>query len=241
VSGRRVTLEVCLDSLASAIAARTGGADRIELCAAMDDGGLTPSYGLIRAVRRAVRVPLHVLVRPRTGDFHYSTGELRTMADDVEAARDLGADGVVLGALTAARSVDSRAMRRLVAAARPMSVTFHRAFDDVPGRGAALDALIDLGVDRVLTSGGKPTAFEGRRAIARTVADSAGRIGVIAGGGVDPRSVVRLLEATGADEVHTGSAVATARTSGRGGYRARIGVVDAAKVRRFVRSLRELG
>jgi copper homeostasis protein len=239
MTARGITLEICLDSVESALAARDGGAHRIELCAAMPDGGITPSFGLIRSVRRAVRTRLHVLIRPRPGDFRYSPAELRAMSDDILAAKELGADGVVLGVLTAHRDVDVRAISRLVRAARPMSVTFHRAFDDVRDRAGALDTLIDQGVDRVLTSGGASTAFGGRKEIGRLVARSAGRIAVMAGGGVGPPTVARLLAETGIGEVHAGSAVSTARTSGRSVYRSGIAVVEAGKVKSFLKLLRE--
>jgi copper homeostasis protein len=233
-----VTLEICLDSLESAIAAREGGASRLELCGAMGVGGLTPSFGLLRSVRRAVPLTLHVLVRPREGDFCYSAGEIRAMSDDILAAKEFGADGIVTGVLTAGRTVDVRAMRRLLRAAAPLPVTFHRAFDDVRGRRAALESLVDLGVARVLTSGGRPTAFEGRKEIGRTVAHAAGRIAVMAGGGIGRRTVAGILEASGVGELHVGSAVAAARTNGRGAYRVRLRVVDAARVRSFLRAMR---
>lgn len=232
-----VTLEVCLDSVESAVAARDGGAGRIELCAAMADGGITPSCGLVAAVRRAVRIRLHVLVRPRPGDFVYSGMELRAMADDIRAAKDLGAEGVVVGALTARRAVDSGTMERLIRAAEPMSVTFHRAFDEVRRRDRALEALIDLGVDRVLTAGAAATAFDGRREIGRLVAQSAGRIAVMAGGGVGHRTAARLVEETGVREVHAGGAVAKPVVSGKGTYRALVSVVSEAKTRALVRVL----
>jgi copper homeostasis protein len=238
MTGRDITLEVCLDSLRSAVAARDGGAGRIELCTAMTAGGLTPSFGLLRSVRRAVRIPVQVLIRPRPGDFRYSAEELRAMSDDIKAAKELGADGVVVGVLAADRTVDVRAMKRLVRAARPLSVTFHRAFDEVPRRRAALDTLLDLGVDRVLTSGGKAAAYEGREEIGRLVADSGGRIVVMAGGGVERQTVAGLLEATRVGEVHVGNAVATLRINGRGAYRAVVGIVDAGKVRSFLAAMR---
>lgn len=234
-----VTLEVCLESPESAIAARAGGAGRIELCSWMDAGGVTPSAGLIRAVRRVVGIPLFVLIRPRPGDFVYSAAELRTMDDDIRAARDLGADGVVIGALTARGTVDRRAVERLLRAAGPMGTTFHRAFDDVAGRAAALGVLADLGVERVLTSGGAPTAFAGRKEIARLVRLAAGRIVVMAGGGVGLRTAARLVGESGVREVHSGSAVATDRPEGRGAYRVPVGRVSAAKVRALVRRLGE--
>ena len=230
MSTRRVALEVCLDSLDSAVAAARGGADRIELCSAMEVGGVTPSIGLVRAVQRAVRTPLHVLVRPRPGDFVYSDEELRLMLDDVSAAREAGADGIVTGALTSKGGVHLRATARLVRAAGPLGVTFHRAFDAARDRHGALEALIDLGVRRVLTSGGASNAFRGRLEIARLVAAAKGRIAMMAGGGVELRTVARLVAETGVAEVHTGSGVSTIRASAQGAFRARLGIVDARKV-----------
>lgn len=238
MSPRAVTLEICLDSPESAVAARDGGADRIELCASMQEGGVTPSCGLIKAVRRAVRIPLHVLIRPRPGNFQYSPAEVRAMVHDVLAAKYLGADGVVLGIVTADLAVDARTLARLIRAARPMSVTFHRAFDEIPQRADALEILVDLGVERVLTAGGAPTALGGRKEIARLVGQSDGRIAVMAGGGVDRRTAARLVAETGVREVHVGSAVAAVRTSGKGIYRSRIAVVGEAKVRSLVSQLR---
>jgi copper homeostasis protein len=235
---RAVTLEICLDSPDSAVAARDGGADRIELCASMQEGGITPSCGLIKSVRRVVRTRLHVLIRPRPGNFQYSAAEVRAMIHDILAAKYLGADGVVLGIVGADLTVEARTLTRLIRAARPMHVTFHRAFDEIPDRAGALETLIDLGVERVLTAGGAPTAFEGRKEIGRLVAQSGGRIAVMAGGGVDRRTVARLVAETGVREVHVGSAVAAVRTSGKGIYRSRIAVVGEAKVRSIVSLLR---
>jgi copper homeostasis protein len=160
------------------------------------------------------------------------------MADDIRAAKELGADGVVLGVLTAGRAVDARAMAPLLRAARPMGVTFHRAFDDIPRRADALEALVDLGVERVLTAGGAPNAFDGRREIGRLAAQAAGRIAVMAGGGVGRWTVMRLLAESGVREVHIGSAVATVRNSGRGAYRTEMSVVSESKVKSMVRLLR---
>ncbi len=239
---KNILLEICVDSFASAVAAEAGGADRIELCAAIGLGGVTPSPGLIGSVCARLRIPVHVLVRPRPGGFRYTSDELAIVRKDILAAKELGAAGVVVGVLNARGSVNVPAMARLIRAARPMKVTFHRAFDSVAGRVggrcAALRTLVDLGVDRVLTTGGPPMALEGRRRLRELVELSGGRIAVMAGGGLTRSGVARILRETGVGEVHVGSAVATFRRSGTGPFLVREGVVDPAKVEAFVRLIR---
>src|ERR1700712_3387387 len=154
-----IRTEVCVESAGGARAAAHGGADRIELCAALELGGLTPSAGLLEAVVDII--PTHVLIRPRAGDFVYDKYEIRVMAKDIEHAIDKGAVSVVIGALTADGDVDLPAMTRLLNAAENVPVTFHRAFDSTRDPLAALDDLMELGIDRLLTSGGRPTAEEG--------------------------------------------------------------------------------
>lgn len=201
-------VEACVDSVASAVAAERGGAGRVELCADLASGGTTPSAGTIALTRERVRIPVFVLVRARDGDFLVDADELETMRRDVLVARRDGADGVVVGALTADGAVDIAAMRALVAAARPMAVTFHRAFDAARDQDEALDVLLSLGVDRVLTSGGAPTARAGANRLAALVRRAAGRIAVLAGGGVRADHVAELVAATGVREVHVrGAAV----------------------------------
>lgn len=236
-----IQLEICVDSFASAAAAGSGGADRIELCAGMDSGGVTPSSGLIAGVCAKLRIPVHVLVRPRPGGFRYSRDELAIMRRDVLAAKELGADGVVIGVLNARGTVDASAMSGLIRAARPMVVTFHRAFDQVSNPGQALRSLVDLGVDRVLTSGGPRTAFSGRARIGELVESAGGRIAVMAGGGITRSRVARIVADSGVREVHVGSAVTSYDKAGRGVFLAREGVVDPAKVEAFVRQLGAMG
>ncbi len=233
----KILLEICVDSFASAIAAEAGGADRIELCAAPDSGGVTPSHGLIGSVCSRLRIPVQVLVRPRPGGFRYSPDELAILRKDILAAKDLGAAGVVVGVLSARGTVDAPAMARLIRAARPMNVTFHRAFDQVAGRGSGLRTLVDLGVERVLTTGGPRTAFAGRGRLGELVESAGGRIAVMAGGGVTGSGVARIIAESGVREVHVGSAVTTFQKNGNGVFLAREGVVDPAKVKAFVRLL----
>lgn len=197
-----VLIEACVDSVESAVAAERGGAGRIELCDNLLDGGTTPSAGTIAECRRRVRIPIYVMIRPRGGDFLYSDVELAVMRRDIVQAEALGADGVVLGLLKRDGAVDAARTRALVALARPMDVTFHRAIDVCRDPVAALDALIAIGVDRVLTSGQAPTALRGAAVIRRLVERAAGRIAVLAGGGIDERNARRVLERTGVRELH---------------------------------------
>jgi len=197
-----VLIEVLVDSVASARAARAGGADRLEVCQNLFEGGTTPSLGLLKAMRAAVDLPLNVMIRPRGGDFCYSDDELDVMRHDVLAAKDAGANGIVLGLLRPDGTVDEERTARLVALARPLPVTFHRAIDMTRDLGEALEALVRLGVDRVLTSGGEATVWEGVDAIAALMERAAGRIIVMPGGGIREHNVQKVLARTGAREVH---------------------------------------
>ena len=198
----RVQLEIAANSLASALAAQEGGADRVELCENLGEGGCTPSYGTLAMARERLRIPLYVLIRPRGGDFLFDALERDTMLRDIELCVRLGCDGVVIGALTQDGEVDVALCRDLIAAARPLGVTFHRAIDVAHDPQAALDAAITLGCERVLTSGAQASAIEGADAIASLVQRAAGRIGVMAGAGVTPGNVRDLVQRTGVREVH---------------------------------------
>ena len=205
----RVLVEACLDSVPSALAAEAGGAGRIELCDNLIEGGTTPSAGTIAECRERLRIPIFVMIRPRGGDFLYSDVEYAVMQRDVAHAKSLGADGVVLGLLRPDGTVDVERTRRLVETARPLAVTFHRAIDVSRDADEALDALVAIGVDRVLTSGQAPTAPEGAAVIGRMVRRAAGRIVVLPGCGIDETNAARLVAETGAREVHVRGTVVT--------------------------------
>lgn len=197
-----VTIEACVETPAQARAAAAAGADRIELCRDLAVGGLTPSAEAIRATRGAVSVPVFVMVRERPGPFAYTPAEVAAMVDRIGEVRAAGADGIVCGAVTEGGGVDLPATRRLVSAARPGAVTFHRAFDEVPDPSSALEALVSLGIERVLTAGGRGPASAHLGTLARLVVQAAGRIRVMAGGSVRPGNVLALVRHTGVAEVH---------------------------------------
>lgn len=200
----KIHVEVCIDSLDSALAAESAGADRVELCANLLEGGTTPSAGQIAEIRRSVSLKLHVMIRPRGGDFCYTPGEFRIMERDIVAAKDLGADAVVIGILDPRGALDENRMRTLVELARPMKVTCHRAIDMSRDLRKSLEVLTALGVDYVLTSGGEQTAPKGSAQIARLVRAARGRIAVMAGSGIDEKNVRRVIAATGVREIHVG-------------------------------------
>lgn len=207
----RPLLEIAAGSLGDALAAQEGGADRIELCANLDVGGTTPSYGTIASARDRVRIPLYVLIRPRAGDFCYDAAELEVMRRDVEACVGLGCDGVVIGALDADGDVDETVCRALIAAAGSLGVTFHRAFDAARDQTRALETIIALGCERVLTSGGEATALAGAARITVLVRHAGARLRVMAGAGIDAGNIRDVALRTRALELH-GSARAL-RTS----------------------------
>src|SRR5574338_1474577 len=177
-----ILVEACVDSVESALAAERGGANRLELCDALFDGGTTPSAGMIAACKERVSTPVFVIIRPRGGGFVYSLPELDVMRRDIVAARGLGADGVVIGALRADGSIHEEHTRSLVDAAGETPVTLHRAFDVTPDLGRALETLIACGVSRVLSSGGAPTAREGAERLGSLVRQAGDRLVVMAGG-----------------------------------------------------------
>ncbi len=199
-----VLIEVCVDSVASAVAAERGGAGRVELCSDLLEGGVTPSAGLIELVRARTSIGLQVMVRPRGGDFYYTQEEFETMRRDIIAARKLGADGVVMGILNADGSVDIGRTRELVELARPLNVTFHRAFDMSADLFRALESVCATGADRLLTSGGKKTALQAADLIARLVEAARGRVAIMACGGINHHNANSIIEQTGVKEIHVG-------------------------------------
>ncbi len=199
----KLFLEICTASVPSAIAARDGGADRVELCTALPEGGLTPSYATIKETRRQLSIPVHVLIRPREGDFLYSKEELDVMCEDISLARDLGVDGVVCGALDADGNIDRKAMERLMQASRGMSFTFHRAFDLCRNPFKSLDVLIELGVNTLLTSGQATTAPEGADLIKKLIGLSQETgLTIMPGCGIRPDNLAQFIRETGAQTVH---------------------------------------
>ena len=206
----KILLECCVASVESAVNAELGGAGRVELCSALELGGVTPSSAVIRLARERIGVPLFVLIRPRGGDFHYSPLEVEVMKTDIDAARDLGADGIVLGILREDGNVDVERTAELIEAAGGASITFHRAFDSTPDPLAALETLRELGVNRVLTTGGADRAEESLTGLEKLAEAAAGRIGILPGGGINHENCRRIIEQTGAREIHVGSAVCSA-------------------------------
>ncbi len=202
-----IKLEICVDSIASALAAEKGGADRIELCGALSEGGLTPSAGLISTVLGTLKIDVFVLIRPRRGDFYYSDREIAAMKYDINLAKKLGAKGVVIGMLKKDGTVDKACMQELVSLARPMQVTFHRAFDLTPDPVKALDDLLDLEVDRLLTSGQQQEAEEGLELITQLVKRAGDRLHIMPGGGINENNILKIKMTSGAQEFHTSAKI----------------------------------
>lgn len=197
-----VRLEVCVECLESAVKAAAAGAARLEVCANLAVGGTTPSAGLVGAVLEKVEVPVHVLIRSRPGDFCYDRDELAVMERDIRVYRTMGVHGFALGALNSDGTVDKVATARLMAAARPGHITFHRAFDAAADPLKALSDLIELGVDTLLSSGQAPSAVEGLTLLAQLARFGQGRIAVMPGAGIDRSNVARIARLTSASYVH---------------------------------------
>ena len=194
--------EICANSVASCIAAQEGGADRVELCAGIPEGGTTPSYGMIKSARESINISLNVIIRPRGGDFLYSKEELKEMLYDIQTARKLGADGLVFGCLTPEGKVDIEAMKPLMEAAGDTPVTFHRAFDHSSDPMQALEDIISLGCARILTSGCRPTALEGADLLSQLVETAGDRIIIMPGCGVKENNIAEIARLSGAREFH---------------------------------------
>ena len=195
-------VEACVDTVDSSVAAERGGAGRLELCAALGDAGTTPSAGMIRAVKARVRIPVVVIIRPRGGGFVYSDSEMDVMRRDIDVARECGADGIAIGLLTADARIDVMRMQNLVQRAGDMLVTCHRAFDLTSNLHDSMEALVDIGVTRVLTSGGVQTALEGADVIAALRENAGDRMQVMAGGGIREDNVAEVIRLSGVSEVH---------------------------------------
>jgi len=206
-----ILLEVCVDSAAGLAAAIAGGADRIELCSALELGGLTPSPGLI-CLAALAPIPVYAMIRPRPGDFIFAPADLDVMRAEIDLVRETGLAGVVLGASLAGGALDEAMLRHLTAHAAGLGTTLHRAIDLVPDFDTAVDLAADLGFERILTSGGARHAVEGIDTIARMIERAAGRLGILAGSGIRPANVGLLLHHLALTEVHA-SCSAPARSA----------------------------
>jgi copper homeostasis protein len=195
-------IEICAVGLNSALIAEKAGAHRIEFCENLEAGGLTPSYGLLKMVRNLVSIPIHVLIRPRRGDYVYDNKLIDVMVEDVLMVKSMGFEGVVIGVLDKNADLDIDRFNVLMEAAKGLSVTFHRAIDVAADKMKLIAQLIELNVDRVLTSGGQISAWEGRTAIAAMQQQFGSNIKIMAGSGIHSANVVRLLQETGVEEVH---------------------------------------
>ncbi len=201
---RRYLLEISVETGEAALAAQRGGADRIELCGNLSIGGVTPSIEAMRTVREQLHIPIFAIIRPRGGDFVYSEGESAEMKRSIAEAKRARMDGVVLGILTKDRLVDIERTRELVAIARPLPATFHRAFDDCANLRVALEDVMQTGASRILTSGGAQSALEGAAILAELVAAAGNRITIVPGAGISASNIARVVRETGAREFHSG-------------------------------------
>ena len=238
---RSITFELCAETLQACFAAREGGADRIELCSALSEDGLTPSHGFIQAAVERSSLPVYLLLRPRAGDFVYSDAEFRLMREDLVHSRALGVSGFVLGVLRADGTVDVERTRELVVLADPLEVTFHRAFDLTRSLDAALEDVIATGCRRVLTSGGECDVVAGAGNLARLVERAAGRITIAVGGGLRLDNAALVARATQARHFH-GSVrrrIESAGTSGLASAFTTKYLVDSNDIRLMVETLRE--
>jgi copper homeostasis protein len=196
------TFEVAVDSIESALIAQDYGAHRIELCADLGIGGITPSHAMITVAKKLLNIPMNVIIRPRRGDFLYTEAEFDIMCGDIEYAKSLDVNGVVLGILLSDGHIDVERTRELIKLAQPLEVTFHRAFDMAKDPHHALDNLISLGVDTLLTSGQQPTAEQGLSLITELVKQADGRIRIMPGSGINPNNIKALVEGSSAKEFH---------------------------------------
>ena len=243
-------LEVCVESIGDVITAQSGGADRVELCGSLLEGGITPSHGFIAAALERASVPVSVMIRPRGGDFVYDAPELEVMRRDIELVRELGGSGVVLGVLREDGTIDAPRTRELVEHARPLEVTFHRAFDMTRDLREALDVLLDVGVRRVLTSGGARSVPEELDAIAEFVKRAGDRMSVMPGGGITEENLREVIARSRASEYHVSARGTCASPMRHRNERCALGPAgdeyvrrgtDEERVRAFVEILRKEG
>lgn len=232
-----ITLEICIDSVESANAAQKGGAHRVELCENLTEGGTTPSEAMIKLVRKKISIDLHVMIRPRGGNFVYSELEFGLMEQDIAIVKELGVEGVVFGLLLPDGAIDVNRTLRLVELSDPMNVTFHRAFDVANDPYLALENVIDAGADFLLTSGQRSSAMEGVACISKLVKQANGRIVIMAGAGITAVNVREVVRKTGISEIHVGTGVTGIVHSAGDTLPAESGgsnIVDAEKVRRLL-------
>lgn len=199
---KKVNIEICVDSLQSALSAQNGGADRIELCDNLIGGGTTPSLGMIELARKYLAIDINVMIRPRSGDFCYSPLEIEVMKKDIEIAKKYGVDGIVIGVLKPNGEIDVNRMKELIELSRPLTVTFHRAFDMTRDPFESLEILIDLGVERILTSGKESKAVEGINLIKELVKRAEDKIIIMPGAGINEENIREIINNTGVREVH---------------------------------------
>ena len=199
---KEILIEICVDSIESALAAERAGAHRIELCDNLMAGGTTPSMGMLQVLRKHLGIDINFIVRPRSGDFVYSDFEFQVMKKDIEMAKRYGANGIVVGILKANGEIDLERMREIIEVSKPLKVTFHRAFDMTRDPLKSLDSLIDLGLERILTSGQESNAFKGIDLIKELVHRSGDRIIIMPGAGINDMNVEEIVNKTGVREVH---------------------------------------
>jgi copper homeostasis protein len=235
----KLFLEICAPSIERALPAERAGADRVELCCDLASGGVTPSAGVMRLAGELLHLPIHVLIRPRPGNFVYSSREVEAMRRDIQTIKELGMDGIVVGILDEKSRVDVKRNRELVRLAEPLPVTFHRAFDQIRHVNDSLEAVIDTGAKRILTSGGKKNAIAGISRLARLVEAARGRIIIMPGGGIRPSNLARIVRETGVREVHTSLGASDASNNQRDATTLHT-LAYETKVRRMVQLLRML-
>lgn len=194
--------EACVGSLQEALKAEQAGADRIEYCQNLYEGGTTPSYESIVEGKKLLSIPMFVIIRPRGGDFVYSQDEIKTMKEDIKFCKKIGVQGIVLGVLTEYNKIDTILLQEFIGLAKPLAITFHMAFDSITDKEEALEELIKLKVDRILTKGCNTNAFAGKMVIRKLIAQSRGRIVILPGGGINQENFQEIADFTGAEEVH---------------------------------------